>query len=409
MHILYMIRDISFNSQKGFLKGLILVVAILLTLAFVNSYEYNMNYSVVPETNLLTLQQGSNYSVFIDYKFNTSKELDFSFEVLSPEGITVYYAKDQKSFYDFRLPLRVFVSNDIPLGEYYIKLKNVLNYEGIKSVKETIIKVNVVEKSNILFETDKYTNELPNLIIKNTSQKNFLIKDEDKKQIIFTLTNTGSSANYYLDYFIDSKDKNKVHVEFDNKYIVVQKDSEKNVLVNITFDANYDIDFTRIYFFANEVSTNKEYSLGTANFTKSVNDIMVIFNKENRTLNLINTGNNISQINIVTQNKTYNLLLRPTQDYLLSFDNLDKNIQVYLDKKLFSEFVLNESDIVDKNKDSSFSLMPITGFFSMSDESTIAILFGLGILLFILLIYKMFLSKNPVFGKNYYAKDLDLK
>jgi hypothetical protein len=400
-----MIRDISFHSQKGFLKGLMLVVSILLAIAFVTSYEYNMNYNVIPETNSLTLQQGSNYSIFVDYKFNTSKELNFYFEIVAPEGIDVYYSTSQKSAYDFQIPLRVFVSNDVPLGNYNIKILSILDYEGLKTVKETVINLKVVEKSKVLFSTDNYYNDLPNLNVVNTSQKNFLINGKDEKQIIFTLENVGSTANYFIDTFIESSDKEKIHLKYD-KYILLQKDSQKNFIVNISFDENYNVDFTRIHFIAKEQATNKEYLLGIANFTLSVEDIMVIFNKEEKTLDLVNTGNNISEVNIKTAVKTYDLFLRPNQNYILNFEDSDKNVQVYLNKELFGEFVISESE--QEKEENDFSLFP-TGFFSLSDNSTIGILFGLFILLLVLAIYKMFLSRNSIFGKNYYAKDLGLK
>lgn len=381
------------------------MVSILLAIAFVTSYEYNMNYLVIPETNSLTLQQGSNHSIFVDYKFNTSKELNFSFEVLAPEGVTIYYPTVKQSAYNFKLPLRVFVSNDVPLGNYNIKILSILNYEGLKTVKETTINLQVVEKSKILFSTDNYYNDLPNLQVVNTSQKNFLIKGKDEKQIIFTLENIGSTANYFIDTFIESSDKEKIHLEYD-KYILLQKNSQKNLIVNINFDTNYEVDFTRIHFIAKEQATNKEYLLGIANFTKSIDDIMIIYDKENKTLNLVNTGNNISEVNIKTAVKTYDLFLRPNQNYVLDFEDSDKNVQVYLNKELFGEFVISESN--DEKKDPDFNLLP-AGFFSLSDNSTIGILFGVFIVLLIALIYKMFLSRNPIFGKNYYAKDLGLK
>lgn len=392
------------NYLDYLIKGLFLFFSVFLILSIVNAY--NLNYEIYPESNNLTLQSNSNYSLNVFYKLNTTTPLNFSFDVICPEGIEVNNITNIKSYLDFKIKLN-FRVKDIKEGSYPIILRTKVLYNGKLNVRDTILNLNVEKNSGQIFFSSDFRNDLPELELINISQTNFIIDSNSSTFFQFNLKNLGSASSYILESEINSLDKNKINIIYSEKIFDLQNNESKTVLINVDFN-NYNLEYTSIDFFAIENSTNKKYFLGRVNFVLNIPKIDVFYNKD---LNLILiTNNGLDKVNLDLNNNIYseNVNLIPGQILTI---NLDENIidyNVSMNNKLISSFVFEKEDkFLDakKNKDLNFS--GVAGFFSLSEGS---IYFGITILIliiFILIIRKLFFT-NSIFGKSISVKNIKL-
>ncbi len=392
------------NYLDYLIKGLFLFFSVFLILSIVNAY--NLNYEIYPESNNLTLQSNSNYSLNVFYKLNTTTPLNFSFDVICPEGIEVNNITNIKSYLAFKIKLN-FRVKDIKEGSYPIILRTKVLYNGKLNVRDTILNLNVEKNSGQIFFSSDFRNDLPELELINISQTNFIIDSNSSTFFQFNLKNLGSASSYILESEINSLDKNKINIIYSEKIFDLQNNESKTVLINVDFN-NYNLEYTSIDFFAIENSTNKKYFLGRVNFVLNIPKIDVFYNKD---LNLILiTNNGLDKVNLDLNNNIYseNVNLIPGQILTI---NLDENIidyNVSMNNKLISSFVFEKEDkFLDakKNKDLNFS--GVAGFFSLSEGS---IYFGITILIliiFILIIRKLFFT-NSIFGKSISVKNIKL-
>lgn len=403
------------TKDKGYLipvlEGLILIVSILLLLVFVNSSAtYKLNYNIYPETTHLTLQQGSDYTLNVYYKMNTSETFNFLFNVYSDNGIYTHTKHTIATYRDFTLPMYIKVGNVAP-GNYTLVLSTKVLYNGFIQERQTKIVIKVVPKEKYTFHTSNYTNAQPELKLVDISTRNLLISPGQKQTILLKFTNTGSASNFYLKDFINSEDKNKVHVDFSKKSFYLGNNEETNILVDINIDKNYNINYTTIDFYAQEQVTNNTLDLGQVNITLKKQNILLAYNKDTKSLDITNIGTDVVPVNVKTNTRDFSFLLTPNQTYYLQANKDENDVNILLNGKLFKEIPLG-TETIDKNSDQN-KLIPsvsrgITGLFSFGEGSLSWIIYMLIALVIILAIYKSFFSKNAIFGKTVYAKDLKL-
>ncbi len=396
-------------DTKSLLKGLMLVTFVLLALAFANAgAQYKLNYDIYPESNTLTLQQGTDYQLRIYYGLNSDSELTFYQKVDSP--LYAYITPKTSNFSNFDLPLYIKVGNELP-GDYPVKLITAVNYNGMTETRETIINVKVIAKEKLVYKTSDYTNEAPKLVLQNISTRNILIDANKEQTVLFSFKNVGSSSTFKIGAIVDSPDKNKLNLTFNENYFSLSKDEERNIILTIKMDEDYNINYTPIYFYAIETLSGEQIDLGQLNLTLKNQDILVAYTKNTKELAITNVGTEYVSLDVNTNKREFSLLLQPSQTYFLQAEKEEKDLNVYFAGQLYKEIDLQtaEDQNLDVNK-SNFSLgTSFTGLFSFGEGSTIWIIIAIFIIAFFALIYKMFLSSKAIFAKNVYVKNIDLK
>jgi len=399
------------NNITILIEGLIIVVFGLLLLSFARTMpsSYTLNYEIYPESNELTLQQGTAYTLNIDYKVNTNEALPFFFSTFSPQGIGAKISPKLETYSDFILPLYINVSNIEP-GDYPVVLITKVLYGGIVNEKLTQINVKVVPKEKIVFQTTKYTNEQPKLVLEDISTRNILLGAGEKQTLLLKFENTGSASTFSMNAIVDSTDKNNVLVSFNTGQFFLKKGESRNILMTVELDENYAIVYTPIYLYAQEQSTGNQLDLGQINVTLKTQDILIAYNKNLNSVEITNVGTDIVTLDINTQAKTFSMFLQPNQTYFFQADSVDKNADIYLDGNLYKQIDLQDNNLsgagLDENKPKLSVGKSVSGLFSFGSGSAGWIIFLVVIIVFILIIYKLFFARSAVFGKTVYAKDL---
>lgn len=400
----------------SFIKGMIIVVFALLAVAFVSAQptNYNLNYNIYPETNELTLQQGTDYTLYVNYELLSNTELPFLFSTISPEGIFVNVTPKRTTFSNFTLPLYFHIGNIAP-GRYPVELSTKVLYGGLINERRTTIYVNVVKKENIVFQTTSYTNELPNLKLIDISTRNILIDSNSSQTVLLQFTNTGSNANFKINKLVDSEDKNKVHVEFSEQYFQLEKNQVRNIIMTITVDENYSILYTPIYLFAIESASKQQFDLSQINLTLKTQNIMLVYNQETNVLELNNIGTDLLNIDLNTNIKQFSFILQPNQSYFLQADTNDKFANIFVNGKEyqkieFANYDANADASLNKDKNKLVTVMgnSVAGFFSLGSGSTVWIIVLVFLAVLVIIIYKLFFARKAVFATHIYVKDLKL-
>jgi hypothetical protein len=410
--------DYAMNDEGHmslFIKGMIIVVFALLAVAFVNAQpsNYSLNYNIYPETNELTLQQGTDYTLYVAYDLLSDKELSFAFNTYSPEGIFVNVLSKKIVHSNFTLPLYFHVG-DVTPGKYPVELSTKVLYGGLVNERRTTFYVNVVKKENVIFKTSYYTNEKPNLELIDVSTRNLLIDDNSKQTLLLQFRNTGSSASFMLHNIIDSEDKNKVHVDFSEEYFQLEKDEVRNIIVTVALDANYAIGYTPIYLFATESASKQQFDLSQINLTLRTQNVLVVYTNKTNVLEITNIGTDLINIDLNTNARQFSFMLLPNQSYYLNADVNDKFASVFVNGSEYQKIELVNNDLNATNGlNDDKNILPnigssIAGFFNLGSGSWGWGIFILVILIVCLIIYKLFFARKAVFANNFYVKDLKL-
>jgi len=400
------------ENMKSFIEGMILIVfcLLLLTLAKAEPTGYNLNYNIYPETNELTLQQGTDYTLYINYEVNTTNDLPFMFNTISPEGIIVTVMQKRTTFSDFTLPLYFHIGNIEP-GKYPVELSTKVLYGGLVNERRTIFYVNVVKAEKVAFKTSPYTNEYPKLELTNISTRNLLLDANNNQTILLQFKNLGSGAMFKLNAIVDSEDKNKVHVSFNEQYFQLEKNESKNIIMTVSLDENYSILYTPIYLYALESTSKQQFDLGQINLTLKTQNIILAYTKETNTIELTNIGTDFVNLNIDTNSKEFSMILLSNQKYIYTADKNDLYANISINGKEYQEieFVNDaDNDLADDKKILPGITASVSGFFTLGTGSYVWLIILLTILLLFAIIYKLFLARNAVFGNHIYVKDLKL-
>lgn len=412
--------DYAMNDEGHmslFIKGMIIVVFVLLAVAFVNAQpnNYSLNYNIYPETNELTLQQGTDYTLYVNYELTTSNDLSFAFNTISPDGIFVNVLPKKIAYNNFTLPLYFHVGYLVP-GTYPVELSTKVLYGGIINERRTIFYVNVVKREDRVFQTTSYTNELPKLELIDISTRNIMLDSNSNQTVLLQFRNTGSNATFKVNSIVDSEDKNKVHVSFNETYFQLEQNEVRNIIMTIALDENYSILYTPIYLFAIEQSSRQQFDLSLINLTLRTQNLMFAYTKETNVLELTNIGTDLVSVDLNTNARQFSFVLQPNQSYYLQADQNDKAASVYVNGKEYQkiEFANLDSNgnVIlddDKNKVSLGLGSSIVGLFSFGDTSATGwVIFGIVLLAIVLIIYKLFFARKAVFTNNFYVKDLKL-
>jgi len=374
-----------------------LVVFALVAISFVNA---SFNYDVFPETNTLTLQQGTSYTLYLDYKLYFDTEVDFYFSNFAPKGIILNHSSKISTSRDFTLPLYFNVS-DLSPGDYEVVFSSKMLYNGVVENKEIPFIIKVVKREKYVYASSNYTNALPNLELKEISTRNLLL-DNTSQNVLLKFVNTGSSATFKIFAIIDSPDKNKVILNFNKSYFDLQNNEETNIILNVRLDENYSILHTPIYLVAQEISSSKQYGLGQLNLTLKTTNLLLAFMKEENKLNITNVGTSVSNIDVNTNSKSFDFILMPNQTYSLNFDSNDSSADVYVDGNFYDSILFSgiNKEVIPKFGDK------VSGLFSFGSTSvtwTIVLLF---IVALVAIIYKAFFARRALFSNNVYFKDI---
>lgn len=406
------------QDTKAIFEGLILVAFVLLLISLASAFsveQFNeakqgVSYSIVPDSDTLTLQQGTQGKLDFSYNF-PSGIYDFYFSIDAPQGITANVTSKMSGNGNFVLPVYVSVSN-LEQGVYPVTLRTQIIYKGLFIDDSKTFYVNVVPKSNLVFGTSKYTNELPNLELTNVSTQNLFISKDSKNQIVFSLKNTGSATTFFIKGIVDSQDANKIDLKYSAEYFRLEKGEEKNILVDILVDENYAILYTPVYFYIQDNLSGKQFSLPSINMTLKTQNLFVEFDKEKNILNVQNIGTDIVTVDVNTNAKSYNFVSMPNQTSVIGFDSNDLTATVFLNGKEFEKIVLSNdtnAENKDENKTPNKLLASTTALFSLGSGGVNTIIVIVIILLVIFGIYKLIFARNAVFGKTVYVKDLKIQ
>lgn len=404
--------NIRKENLVSMLEGLGLIVLVLFLMGSVSSSPvkamYNLNYGVYPESTHLTLQQGSDYTLNVYYKMGTSETFRFVFDVRSPQGIYAHTKQSINTFRDFSIPVYVKVGNIAP-GDYSLILSTKVLYNGLIQEKRTNINVTVVPKQKVVFRTSDFTTAVPKLELTDISTRNLLLSPGQKQTVLLKFRNTGSASNFYLHDFVNSEDKNDVHIDFSAKSFHLDYNEEKNILVDISFDKNYNINYTSVDLYAQEQVTNNTTNLGRINITLRKENILVAYNEDNNTLAITNIGTDIASMNVKTNKRDFSFLLTPNQTYYLHADKNENDANIFLSGELFKEVSLKKGDgiLAQKPKTIPVGVSSVAGLFSLGNGTSGWIIIAVFILLIIYAIYKSFFAQNAIFGKTIYAKNLN--
>lgn len=421
--ILYMSDEKS--AFKSLMEGLILIASILVALAVVNaSASPSLNYEIIPDSQSLTLQQNSNYRLNLHFKLYADEKLDFILSSYSSKSdisnsnisnnnssnnniISTYINSRYSSSYDFTLPLLINVS-DIDSGDYTVYVSSKVYYGGILNEKILPIKVKVIPKEKYVFSTTNYTNELPELELENISTRNLLISKAEKQNIVFKFKNYGSASTFFINYVIESEDKNKVYVMPNQKYFYLDKDEEKNIVVDVSLDKDYNFLFSRIYFYAQENTTNKQLDLGYVNLTLKTQSLILDYSKDTNYLEIVNNGTDISTINIETDKRNTSFVLMPNQKYITLINSDESYANVLLNGQAYKQLYFKNTEETEEKKLTTALSTSITGLFSFGQGNYGWVILIVVVVLLYALIRKLFFSKKAIFGNNVYVKDLKL-
>ncbi len=404
------------QDTKMIFEGLLLVAFVLFLLSLghafsveqFNESKQGVSYSIVSDSDTLTLQQGTQGKLNFSYNFPEGV-YDFYFSIDAPQGITANVIPKMSGNGNFSLPVYVSTSN-LESGNYPVTLNTQIIDKGLFINYSKTFNVNVVPKSDLVFGTSKYTNELPNLELVNVSTQNLFISKDSKNQVVFSLKNTGSATTFFIKGFVDSQDANKISLNYSAEYFRLEKGEEKNILVDILVDENYGVLYTPVYFYAQDSLSGKQFSLPSINMTLKTQNLFVEFDKEKNILKVQNIGTDIVTVDINTETKFYNFISAPNQISVIAFDKNDVSATVFLNGKeletIYLSAIEEENQNKDENKNSNKILASTTALFSLGSGGTNAIIIIVIILVIIFGIYKLVFARNAVFGKTVYVKDL---
>lgn len=403
------------QDTKMIFEGLLLVAFVLFLLSLGHAYsveqfsesKQGVSYSIVQDSDTLTLQQGTNGKQTFYYNFPQGN-YDFYFSIDAPQGITANVIPKMSGNGNFVLPVYVLTSN-LESGNYPVTLNTQIIYKGLFINDSKTFNVNVVPKSNLVFGTSKYTNEMPNLELVNVSTQNLFISKDSKNQVVFSLRNTGSATTFFIKGVVDSQDANKIQLNYNSEYFRLEKGEEKNILIDVLIDENYAILYTPVYFYAQDSLSGKQYILPQTNMTLKTQNLFVEFDKEKNILKMQNMGTDFATVDVNTNVKSYSFISSPNQTSVIAFDNNDISATIFLNGKEFETISLSvekENQNKDENKSSNKILASTTALFSLGSGGVTVILVIIIILVVIFGIYKLIFARNAVFGKTVYVKDL---
>ncbi len=407
------------QDTKMIFEGLLLVAFVLFLLSLghafsveqFNESQQGVSYSIVPDSDTLTLQQGTQGKLNFSYNFPEGV-YDFYFSIDAPQGITANVIPKMSGNGNFSLPVYINVSN-LESGNYSVTLNTQIIYNGLFINDSKTFNVNVVPKSNLVFGTSKYTNELPNLELLNVSTQNLFISKDSKNQVIFSLKNTGSATTFFIKGIVDSQDANKIQLNYSAEYFRLEKGEEKNILVDILVDENYAILYTPVYFYVQDSLSGKQFSLPQINMTLKTENLFIEYDKEKNILKVQNIGTDFANVDVNTNAKSISFISYPNQISVMALDNNDISATIFLNGKKYETISLfaieEENQNKDENKSPNKILTSTTALFSLGSGGITAILVIVIILVVIFGIYKLVFARNAVFGKTVYVKDLKVQ